>query len=125
MNPQQESVLINGGDCPLHYHTIDRVVTHDTLNAIYAIATQHIITTATFTASGADDIIICPITCTITLPTAKNGKRYIIIKTFSGSSVIINSTGTDTINGSTSNTISTQWDTRTLLAIDTGGWIII
>ena len=125
MTPQQEALLTNGSDCPLHYHTSDRVVTHDTLNALEGIASQHVITTATYTATAADDIIICPIACTITLPVAKNGKRFIIIKTFAASSVIINCAGTDTINGSATNTITVQWDTRTLNAMIIGGWIIL
>lgn len=125
MLPQQEALLINGGDCPLHYHSIDRVVNHDTLNALESITNQRVITAAFYTATEDDDIIICTNTCTVTLPIAKNGKRFTVIKTFAGSSVIINCAGADTINGAATDTIITQWDTRTLNALIIGGWIIL
>lgn len=124
MLPQQEALMLNGADCPLHYHSIDRVPTHDTLNQLEEVAKIVDADTANYTATYDDDFIKVSVSCTITLPPAKAGKEIEIIKTFAGGSVIIVPTGTNTIQGTTSVTAYVQWTALRFKAMS-DGWILI
>lgn len=124
MLPQQEALMLNGADCPLHFHSQDRIPTHDTLNALEAIAKQVNIAGDTYIATDEDDYILVGQTATITLPVAKNGKEIEVIKTFNGSYIRILPSGTDTILDDTSVIVYVQWTALRFKAI-AGGWIII
>lgn len=124
MLPSQEALMLNGADCPLHYHSQDRIPTHDTLNALEAIAKQQVVTGNSYSATEEDDFVLVSQYCVVTLPVAKNGKEIEVVKTFPGSYIKILPTGTDTIIGDTSVIVYDQWTALRFKAI-TGGWIII
>lgn len=124
MLPQQEALMLNGADCPLHYHSIDRIPTHDTLNALEEIAKQVNVAGDIYFATEDDDYILVGQQCDVTLPVAKNGKEIEVIKTFNGSYIRILPSGTDTIVGDTSVIVYVQWTALRFKAV-AGGWIII
>jgi hypothetical protein len=86
--------------------------------------------TANYTALATDEIIDCDATSasfTITLPTAVGitGKRYDIRKSdVSGNTVTIDADGTETINGSLTQVITTQY-TNVSVVSDGANWMII
>jgi hypothetical protein len=124
MTPQQEEAQISGGDNPYHWHAHDRVVNHDTLTQLNQIANQRSITTSTYTVQPSDDYLLVGTTSTITLPAAKNGQEYEIVKVFSGGYIIILPAGTDTVVGTTSVLVTVQWTALRFKAVS-GGWILI
>ena len=124
MDARQEALMLNGADCPLHFHSQDRVPTHDTLSALQGVAKQTIPTGEDYTATSQDDYILCAGSCTVTLPPARNGQEYEIVKTFAGGVVTILPSGTDTIIGTTSVLVYVQWTALRFKAIS-GGWAII
>ena len=124
MLPQQEALMLNGADCPLHYHSSDRIPNHDTLNGLQAIAKQVYPTNSTYIVTEEDDYILCNGICTVTLPPAKNGNEIEVVKLFNGNYIIILPTGTDTLLGDTSVIVYEQWTALRFKAI-AGGWILI
>jgi hypothetical protein len=126
MNTFQENQLLSGGDTMLHYHLQDRTPTHDTLDGLQAIQSE-VAVSANYTASYNDDILVCDATSgniTLTLPLAKGGKQFIIVKTNATNNVVITAGGSNTINGLSTLTLSTQWATVTLKA-STNRWLVI
>ena len=124
LTPQQEAYLIGGADNPYHFHSQDRIPTHDTLNALADIATQTTVSSATYRVTSNDDYLLCTATTTITLPKAIGGKEIEVIKLFSGGSVTILPSGTDTIQGTTAMSCTTQYTALRLKAFNTGWYLI-
>jgi hypothetical protein len=117
--------LVNSSDCPLHYHSIDRVPTHDTITLLQSLINNTYINTTTYTVTNNDDYLIATIGSTITLPNAKNGRELVFIKTVAAGSMVINAVGTDLINGASSLTKTAQWSVVKLKAIPSIGWIVL
>lgn len=124
ITPQQEALMLNGADCPLHYHSIDRVPTHDTLNQLEEVAHLESVSNSTYVATYDDDYINVNATSIVTMPPAKAGKEIEVIKTFAGGTVTIIPTGANTIQGTTSVVATVQWTALRFKAMS-DGWIII
>lgn len=86
--------------------------------------------TGAYTAAATDEIIACDATSaafTITLPTAasKTGQRYTIKKTdSSANAVTIGTTSSQTIDGSTTYSLASQWKYATIIS-NGSNWLII
>ena len=122
----QEQELTNGGDSRLHYPLADRTPTHDTILGIQS-STNVQTKTGNYTPTEQDDILLVDTTSasvTITLPTAKAGREYEIVKTVNANALTIVPTGSDTVVGTTSVIIYTQWTALRFKAV-TGGWVLI
>lgn len=126
MDVYQEGQLIGGGDTLLHYHLQDRTPTHETLDILQSVQVER-----TLSASGdilsTDDIVLGDTTAgaiTLTLPLAKGGKVYIILKSAGANSVTIQTSGSDTISGASTKVLSTLWSSTTLKA-SSGRWLVI
>lgn len=86
----------------------------------YAVVSK----TANYTATAADNKILCAGTFTITLPTAVGiqGKDYQIINTAQGV-ITVDGDGTETINNSLTATLDSIWAFITVMS-DNTNWII-
>lgn len=118
--------LTGGGDCNLHSHSADRLVTSETINQYEAQKKVRFIS-ADDDALYTDNIIVADTTAgdiTISLPAAKGGKEFIFVKAAAGNDLVAECSGTDTIFGSTSTTVVTLGASIRLKAI-TGGWITL
>ena len=124
MDALQEELLTNLGDCPLHYHSHDRVPTHDTLAGLQQMAKQVSPTGTTYTVTDKDDHILCRQTMTVQLPRAVGGKEYEVTMMFTPGTVTVTPTGSDTVMGTTSCYTTIQWTSLRFKAIF-GGWILI
>lgn len=85
--------------------------------------------TATYTVTAENDVIICDATAgaiTVNLPTASGiaGVEKTIIKTDAVANVVIDGYGSETINGSTTKTLTTQYEKVTIISNGTN-WLII
>jgi hypothetical protein len=114
--------LTGGGDCFEHYHSEDRIPTHDTLSRLQQLARQNTVSTA-YSLTKNDDYVSVTGTTTVTLPQAMNGQEFVIINSGTGT-VTVNSFTGDTICGSTSVLLTVQWMALQFKAVS-GGWIIV
>lgn len=118
--------LLNGGDCTTHWHSEDRVPTQDFLHGLQGVAYQ-VTSASNVTPSSYTDYIYCDTSSgdiTVTLPVAKNGQEYTVIKTSPLNTLTVDTTAPDTIEGLSSISFTTQWTARTFK--DYGGdWQII
>lgn len=91
-----------------------------------SVSTREVLTkTATYTATTADDVIVCTAnTWTLTLFAAagNTGRELHVVNTGSGT-ITIDGNSSETINGSTTKALY-QWDAVDLLCTGTG-WVII
>lgn len=106
MTPDTPDELINGGDCPLHYHQSDRTPRQDTLHGLQLVTKVRSVSTSQPITSN-DDIIVATADCTLTLPVAKGGREFIVKKYYAGGAgVVVARTGTDSIDGAASVTLT-------------------
>lgn len=123
---RQEVALTGKGDCQEHYHLADRA----TNAALQSAAMQASITASPYTVRSDDDFLLVDTSSTsitLTLPPARNGKEYEVIKVAAGNAVFIepNAANGDTVLGSTTGVvIYNRFDALRLKAI-TGGWVAI
>ena len=118
--------LLNGGDCTTHWHSEDRVPTQDFLHGLQGVAYQ-VTSASNVTPSSYTDYIYCDTSSgdiTVTLPVAKNGQEYTVIKTSPLNTLTVNTTAPDTIQGLSSVSFTTQWTARTFKDYE-GDWQII
>jgi len=84
--------------------------------------------TADYTVTSSDEVILADATSgdiTITLPSASTGLHYYIKKIDSSSNkVIVDGDGSETIDGSTTQDIISQYDTIEIVSDGTGWYII-
>ncbi len=113
------SSLVGGMDCSLHYHSSDRVPTHDTLKRLQQL--KNVISVSShYTALKKDDIILVDTTSsgiTVTLPLASNGIEFTIIRIAGANSVTVARSGSDTINGAASVNITSTNAPQTFKAM--------
>jgi len=119
LTPEQESSLVSQGDCHEHYHSSDRVVTHE--DGMQLIANEK----SVFLANGSHvipegtDYVIADSTSgnvTLALPNPSSKQIVTVIKKVAGNSVIINAPS-GLINGASSYTLSSAYQTARFKAI--------
>jgi hypothetical protein len=102
-------------------------------NAASTLANVNVVTTATYTVGATDQVL--PVTTasatTVTLPAASASiGRSIIVKDYlgtdrTGNAITIAPTGSDTIDGNASFTITDPWNAVTLIGITASQWMIL
>lgn len=80
--------------------------------------------TTNYTVLRGDDIILCNSAITVTLPVASRGREIIVNQNFSGGSVTILPSSTDTLVGDTSVVTYVKGTSLHFKAV-TGGYVII
>ena len=80
--------------------------------------------TGNYAVLRGDDIIICNSSVTVTLPLSTRGREIIVNKNFSGSSVTVLPSGSDTLVGDTSVLMYVKGTSLHFKAV-TGGYVII
>jgi len=115
--------LVNGGDCDLHYHQADRVPRQDTVHGLSFVTRVRDVNSSQ-TLTNNDDIVQCTTTCEITLPTAKGGREYEVVKAFDGGLVTVIPTFPDTVLSSDAVLIYNRGTAIRFKSV-TGGYIAI
>ena len=120
----QEFELSAGGDCQLHYHSSDRDITREQVVQFQASENMR-----TVTASGAitynDDILLVNTTSgavTLTLPIARGGKSYSVVRIAGANAVTLTPAAGNTINLTSSVSISTNFAPVRIKALKGTGW---
>lgn len=127
IDPRDEQQLLGGGDTMLHYHNLDRIPTHDTLEQLHQVATL-VAVTGNVQLEPQDDFVLADTTLfstTVQLLPAKAGQEVEIIKVTPGNRVLILPTPPDSILGEDGYILTTQWDALRLKAIEGFGWVAI
>jgi len=125
LDQRSEQELTGGGDTRLHYHLED----HQTNASLQQLARQNSVTTTPYAVTASDDFLLVDTStapAVVTLPQARNGKEYEIVKmTSDPNTVTIVPASPDTVLGSASGVIiSNQYDALRVKAVS-GGWIAI
>ena len=125
LTDEQEYELTQGGDCHLHSHAFDRSITQDSVLQFQDSERIRKVT-ASYAVQYSDDYLFVDTTSgavTLTLPTARGGKSYCIVRIAGANNVTIARTSPDTINGATSLVISASYAPVRLKALKGTGWI--
>lgn len=126
MTPEQEAALTGGGDCFSHWHSEDRLPTQNLLHGLHGVSYVKSVSGNT-SLTGKEDIILVDTSLsdvTVTLPEASGGAEVTVVKISSLHKLIVQGSGSDLINGSSSHIYTTQWSARTFKAVE-GQWIIV
>ena len=124
LTEDQEQSLTQGADCNLHYHSTDRDISHDQVLQFQASENMR-----TVTASGAitynDDILLVNTTSgavTLALPIARGGKSYSVVRIAGANAVTLTPAAGNTINLTSSVSISTNFAPVRIKALKGTGW---
>lgn len=118
--------LVSGGDCRAHYHLEDRVPTQDFLHGLQNVAYKYEVSSDTV-LTGQEDFVFVNTALSnvsITLPRATGGREITVVKIASANTLTVNTTSPDLIDGSASQSYTTQWLARTYKQTPTG-WTIV
>lgn len=121
LDSRQEQELTSGTDTTLHHHLADRV-TQEKLQNDERIAWP----TAAYAASYNDDYIFADTTggaFAVTLPLARNGRIITVVRVAGANTLTVARTGTNTLNGATSLSVTSSYAPRRLKAIVGVGYI--
>ena len=113
------SSLVNGGDCTEHYHLSDRQPHHDLSKGLEELKNVTSVS-ADYTVKYADDYILVDSTSgvvTVTVPLARGGFLFTVVRIAGANNVNIATMGSDTINGAASVSIVTSYVPQTFKAV--------
>jgi hypothetical protein len=123
----QYQQLTAQGTCYLHMHPAP-ALDQSSLVTLERAAEPAVVSTSRALTMSDEVILSDPSggTITLTLPLSSNVgfKEYRISQVTTGTTVIAR-TGTDTITGATSISITTRWDSRRLKATAAHGWVTL
>lgn len=122
---EQAASLVGGGDCEHHYHTADRQITHDSILQFQDNERIREISAA-YTATYDDDYLFVNTTSgavSITLPIARGGKDYTIVRVAGTNAVSLTPNGTDKINGAATLSLTSSYAPVRIKALKGTGWI--
>lgn len=120
----QEFELSAGGDCQLHYHSSDRDITREQVVQFQASENMRIVT-ASEAITYNDDILLVNTTSgavSLSLPLARGGKTYSIVRIAGANAVTVTPAGGNTINYAASLSISTSFAPARIKALKGIGW---
>ena len=125
LTEDQEQLLTQGADCNLHYHSTDRDISHDQVLQFQGSESVKEVS-ASRAVTYADDFLFVDSSAgaiTLDLPIARGGKTYTVVRIAGSSSVTLQPTGLDKINGASSYVITTSFAPMRLKALKGTGWI--
>jgi hypothetical protein len=119
--------LTASGECFIHTHPHD-ALDNTSANELQNATRSRVLTgwdeEPSVTLTYADHFVEVTQSGTVYLPPATNGKEFHITLISTGCLVLIVPDGTDTILGTISATITTQWTSLHLKANETGNWYL-
>lgn len=124
LSPEQEQRLTQGGDCPDHYHSTDRLKVHSDIASLQALANVNTPASGSYSVGLADDFILANNAGPFALPKSKNDGREIEIVMTGTATVTINLATGDYFFGESSILLEDTGTAMRLRAIS-GGWMAI
>lgn len=116
----QESNLVSQGDCFEHWHSQDRIPTHEFKLGLDYLETSLSVGSGSTTLVGAEDYVLVDTTsgsATIVLPPPIKRMKVVIVKTAAANSVTVDSP-TGTINGTATYVLSAAYAVAVFKAIN-------
>jgi len=104
MSPDQEYRLTNGGDCPDHFHSSDRIRTHDDADLLVSLESYVEVGSGSTTVRPGTDYVLADTSAgsaNVELPNPALGLAVTIVKK-SASNLVNVSSPTGTVNGAAS-----------------------
>lgn len=128
-DPYPGSVASLATDLTGEFHRIRYVLDQRNNTSYWYIYPDMVTKTTTYTAGADDEIILCDTSggaWTLTLPTAVGiqHKRYIIVLSTAGNDLTVDGNGAQTIGGSATKTLDTQYEYLVIVS-DNANWQII
>lgn len=127
MTPEQEQRLTSGGDCPDHFHSTDRLKTHnDVVDLVVLEDFIRIYSNYSF-ERDAFEYILADSTLgnvDITLPAAKKKMKTTVVKTVAANTVTIYPPSGSLINGGASYALTAAYAKATVKAIDGDYYVV-
>lgn len=117
--------LIAGGDSRAHYHSSDRNPSHDTVTMLETQKNSRIVI-ASGNINYTDDYLFVDTTggaVILTLPLAKGGNKFTVVRIAGANNVTISRTAPDTVNGAASITISASYSPVSLKSVKGTGYL--
>lgn len=125
LTQEQVNQLVGGGDCQLHSHAIDREITHDQVLQFQNSENVKQVTSSR-TVTYGDDFLFVDTSAgavSLTLPIARGGKSYTIVRIAGTNNVTLTPISSDKINGATSAVISSTYAPIRIKALKGVGWL--
>jgi hypothetical protein len=119
LSPEQESNLVSQGDCFEHYHSQDRVPTHEFKLGLDYLETSLTVADGTTTLTGREDYVLVDTTsgaATIVLPDPVKRGSVTVVKLVAANTVTVDSP-TGTINGGATYSLTSAYATAKFKAI--------
>ena len=117
--------LVGGSDCLLHHHESDRLITHEHVQQYQDQEGLKVISSSTGVTYEDDylfvDSTMAPVV--LTLPIARGGKFFCIVRIAGANSVTVSPSGTDTIAGAANQVLTTPQSPLRLKALRDFGWV--
>lgn len=116
----QESNLTSGGDCFEHYHSQDRIPTHEFKLGLDYLETALEVGAGTTTLTGAEDFVLVDSTAgaaTVMLPPPVKRMSVVVMRKVAANTVTIDSP-TGTINGAATYALAGAYAVGTFKAIN-------
>lgn len=126
LTPQQESNLTSAGDCREHWHSEDRILSQDSVIQFQNLTTLKPISDDFAVTERWNGVLVDTTlqNVVVTLPTARHGREFEVVKNAAAHYVSIIPTGVDTILGLAEARIYNYGTALRLKAI-TGGWVFV
>ena len=126
LTDRQESNLISKGDCFEHWHSEDRVLTHDDVLTLQGLAKATVVIGDITVDSRQDYLLVdtSVLSITVTLPRANQGREIEIMKNATANYLRILTSGTDKIFGLSEVRVYNYGTSLRFKAIP-NGWFII
>ena len=126
LTARQESTLTSGGDSFDHWHSSDRIKSHDDISAYQRLANVNAVS-SDFTATTNTDFVIVDTSLgniAVTLPPALNGKEIEVMKNAAANTLYIRPASLNLILGATELKVYNYGTSLRFKAIN-NGWICI
>ena len=119
LRDDQESSLVSGGDCFIHWHSSDRVITHDDLTTLIESETYKSVINGTTVIPAGVNYVLADSTAgdsNLTIAAAGLGLAMTVVKLVAGNDVIV-TPAAGLINGSASYTMTAAYEVAKFKAL--------
>lgn len=127
IDPRTESELTGGGDCFAHWHSADRVRTHDDVTRLDQLETSAATATSPYTVPIGLNYLLVDTTAgnvTVNLPTPSLLVSITIIKKVAGNVVTVQPPS-GTINGAATYPLNTAYQSAKFKSLDGINYVVV
>lgn len=117
-------MLVQGGDCFSHWHSVDRVPTHDTLTGLQELEVVRQIS-GNYTVKPEDDFLLVTAASplNVQLYPMRGGRHLTVIRVSGSSAITILPAVGETVNGGASVVLNASYTAMKFKAFQGIGWI--